>query len=643
MSHEPAARALSERWELTSRLGAGAMGEVWRGRHRLLGHEVAIKLMKRDAARNQELVARFVREARIAAQLRHRNVARVEDLGTAADGRPFLVMELVQGEPLDALAERHGRLDRGFVATVARHVGAACDVAHAAGIVHRDLKPGNCQVVRDDDGQTLVKVLDFGVAKVSDGMVTTQYGDGGGFTLIGTPVYMSPEQVRGQGDIDGRSDLWSLAVMLYELLTGRLPFEGDTLPQLLCAITDAKPPAPSAVDPSLPMAVDVWARRALDPDRERRFASGRALADALTEALGAPSVSMPPAVAPTVESPAVLPPTAPAFAAVSPFSIGSSPSLAPVTPPPSAPVSLAGPADFTGPRHMTDPFAPGQVSYAATTADTLPRPSRGPLLALGVAALTALVGGVVALAVLRDPAPPPTPARAPAATTPAPRAAAPTPPTPAATPTSRLRSPRARACSRACAGRRARRRACSRRRASDPPRAGDPGLRAHARADPVRDPRARARAQLRTASAPRLPRRRLQPRGTLISRTALGLALLCAPAVVQAQVPDGRALFNRAAPTTTPVGTPTRSSRSARRSQRSPRPTRGSTSAAACARSGRTPTPTASSSPRPPRPTRAAPPRSATRAPPTPPPPRPSRSPTAWPSCASRCPSPRPT
>ncbi|MFO0649401.1 MAG: protein kinase [Polyangiales bacterium] len=275
---------IADRWELIAPIGSGAMGDVWRARHLALGHEVAIKLMKPVASGNRELVQRFTREARIAAQLRHRHIARVEDFGATPDGAPWLVMELLRGESLEELFERQGRLDRETVLTVARHVGAACDVAHAAGIVHRDLKPANCFMVREEDGTAQVKVLDFGVAKAADGMKLT----GVGVQLLGTPVYMSPEQTQGPSNIDGRSDLWSLAVMLFELLTGRLPFDAESLPALLVAIGHAPIPSMRAIDPTLPEALDAWTTRALDRDRERRFQTGRELADALAAALSAP-------------------------------------------------------------------------------------------------------------------------------------------------------------------------------------------------------------------------------------------------------------------------------------------------------------------------------------------------------------------
>lgn len=305
----PTAQPLNDRWELIAPLGDGAMGEVWRGRHRVLGHEVAVKRMKAAASRDAALVARFVREARIAAQLRHRHIARVEDFGTSDDGRPFLVMELLQGESLEERLQREGRIDPYLALTVARHVGAACDVAHAAGIVHRDLKPSNCFLVKED-GAPVVKVIDFGVARWADGLKLTQHE--GGPMLLGTPSYMAPEQIEGSDSIDGRADLWSLAVMLYELLTGRLPFEASTLPALLYAVATSAPPPPSRHAPSLGTAVDAWAVRALARPRDARYPTGHALAEGLAEALA--GVALGRASLPsTRETPAVVAPTERSF------------------------------------------------------------------------------------------------------------------------------------------------------------------------------------------------------------------------------------------------------------------------------------------------------------------------------------------
>jgi serine/threonine protein kinase len=314
VADQATARAISDRWGLLEPIGDGAMGEVWRGRHRVLGHDVAIKLMKLSAARDENLVARFVREARIAAQLRHRHIARVEDFGTTDDGRPFLVMELLQGESLEDRLQAHGQVDPYLALTVARHVGAACDAAHAAGIVHRDLKPSNCFLVTED-GAPVVKVIDFGVARWADGMKLTQHDGDKGPMLLGTPSYMAPEQIGGEADLDGRADLWSLAAMLYELLTGRLPFEATTLPALFFAVTMGTAPPPSHHAPALGPAVDAWAVRAFARDRAGRYPTGHALAEALAEAVA--SMSLGRSSLPTTrESPAVVAPTERAFPAI---------------------------------------------------------------------------------------------------------------------------------------------------------------------------------------------------------------------------------------------------------------------------------------------------------------------------------------
>jgi serine/threonine-protein kinase len=405
---------LTERYELLERLGAGSMGEVWRARHTLLGHEVAVKLMKPESAGDHGLVGRFLREAQIAARLRHRNIARVEDFGVAPDGRPFLVMELLRGRSLESLLLAQGPLGSAMAALVAQHVGAACDVAHGAGIVHRDLKPENCFMVADEDGAALVKVLDFGVARVTDGLVSTQQGKAGtaAFTLLGTPVYMSPEQARGQKDIDGRADLWSLAVLLYELLTGRLPYDAETLPQLLCAVLTEPIPPPTRVLPSLPAAMDSWAEKAFQRERDARFQSGRELAQAFTRALGlAPvlQVTAPPSVPP----PALVPATVPEFAAATlhpaPAATppgftppGFTPSLPPTRPMPEVPAqALRAPRNEDTPV----PWAPAPQPAAIPPAPPPTPARRGPallvlagVLGLGLVASAAFVLGTRSVA-----------------------------------------------------------------------------------------------------------------------------------------------------------------------------------------------------------------------------------------------------
>ncbi len=411
------------------------MGEVWRGRHVQLGHSVAVKILKADAASDQGLLARFRREARIAAQLRSRHIVRVEDFGVTRDGRPYLIMEFLEGESLARRIERSPRGDWSFVAHAVRQIAAACDVAHAAGIVHRDLKPDNCFVVRDEDGSPLVKVLDFGVAKVTDNVFVTRGGVvTGAHVLLGTPVYMSPEQTRGEPDIDGRSDLWSLGVIAFEMLTGRIPYEATSVVQVLYAVLAAQIPAPSAIEPGLPPTVDAWMTRALHPDRAQRFNSGRELAAALEASLvpgparshaprpsldatafdrtvALPSIS-PPSVAPPSFAPS-LPPSLQAAATVystiaDPAPAAMSQRLASPEPPapatiplpqtqaplPAAPWAVSAARTWSGPggAPIAYPSAPSHPSESIATPRDIPARGRGPhlmggvFLVLGVAA-----------------------------------------------------------------------------------------------------------------------------------------------------------------------------------------------------------------------------------------------------------------
>jgi serine/threonine-protein kinase len=206
-------------------LGEGGMGLVVAARHRELGHRVAVKCLHASALGNEGAVVRFEREARAAAALTSEYVARVIDVERLEDGSPYMVMELLEGEDLHTMLRREGALSIVDTIRFASHAADGLAEAHAVGIVHRDVKPSNLFVTRRKKGGPVVKVLDFGIAKnVADstdrGLTATQ-------ALLGSPQYMSPEQVRG-GAIDGRTDVYTLGALAYELLAGVPPFEGAT-------------------------------------------------------------------------------------------------------------------------------------------------------------------------------------------------------------------------------------------------------------------------------------------------------------------------------------------------------------------------------------------------------------------------------
>ena len=280
-----AGAVIGGRYRLIGPIGAGAMGEVWRAEHATLGTPLAVKLVdtanRRDAG---ELLARFQQEARAAAQLRSPHVVQILDHG--ADQRvAFIAMELLEGESLEQRLERRGHLAPSEAAHVLREMARGIDRAHAAGIVHRDLKPPNVFIARVD-GVEVVKVLDFGIAKFLGVPREAQLQTQAGF-VVGTPAYMSPEQVLAQ-TIDRRSDLWQLAIITFECVTGRRPFDGESLGQLFMAICSAPMPIPSAVllasrAPVPPMlaSFDAWFARAAHRDPAQRFGSASEMAEAL--------------------------------------------------------------------------------------------------------------------------------------------------------------------------------------------------------------------------------------------------------------------------------------------------------------------------------------------------------------------------
>jgi hypothetical protein len=283
---------LAGRYRLEEVVGYGGMGSVWRATHTGLGEQVAIKLVSAQFVRSTEALRRFDTEAKSAAKLRSRHVPQVFDNGVLEDGTPFLVMELLQGESLAARLNRLGPIPLPETVSILEQCCRALSRAHSLGITHRDIKPENVYLAHSvDDESYVVKVLDFGIAKVTssltdDGRSSTRTG-----TLLGTPLYMSPEQARGLRSVDFRTDIYSLGLVTYTMLTGRLPFSGETLGELLLQICAEPLPSLRVMAPALPPSVDDWFQKACARQPEDRYPSAQALVEALRVAAGISSAS----------------------------------------------------------------------------------------------------------------------------------------------------------------------------------------------------------------------------------------------------------------------------------------------------------------------------------------------------------------
>jgi serine/threonine protein kinase len=253
-------------YEVVRMVGEGGMGRVYEARHqRLPTKRFAVKMLHPDLARQPDVVTRFQREAEASSVLSHPNVVDVYDVSSSADGRPYIVAELLQGEELGNHLERVGKMSSATAAHVVRQVCAALGAAHAAGIVHRDVKPEN--IFLSGDG-THVKVLDFGISKVGDnkdGLTKTG-------TVMGTPDYMAPEQARGD-KVDARADIYAAGAILYRALTGRKPFEGRDPMATLTAVLTEEPPRPSELNPEVPLALELVIQRAMAKSPGERFQS----------------------------------------------------------------------------------------------------------------------------------------------------------------------------------------------------------------------------------------------------------------------------------------------------------------------------------------------------------------------------------
>jgi hypothetical protein len=300
---------LTEKLRLLTPLGRGGMGELWLAEHLTLRTQVVIKFIAEDISGRPGSAKRFAEEAAAAARVNSAHVVKVLDYGASSGGAPFIVMEKLEGRDLGAELDARGRLPPEFVARITEQLARALEAAHAAGVVHRDVKPSNVFLCRTSSG-VFVKLLDFGVAKTSDANRTAFTASG---ACVGTPGYMSPEQLVGARAVDHRADVWSLGALVFHCLTGRKPFAGETAAAIALAIHTLPLPSPSEHDPALPPAVDPWFARACARDVGERFGTALELSRALSAALGVP-VEAPTQVTETLNPTTFEPPAATATA-----------------------------------------------------------------------------------------------------------------------------------------------------------------------------------------------------------------------------------------------------------------------------------------------------------------------------------------
>lgn len=271
---------IGDKYVITQLLGVGANGAVYEATHEAIGHRVAIKIVHQALTTRDDIIERFKREAKVCGTIRDRHVGQVYDVGQLADGAPYMVMELLEGKPLLDLLKRK-RLPIATVLDVGRQLLSGLVAAHAVGVVHRDVKPANLMLSRERNGEYLLKLVDFGISKrmvrdITERNVTVEG------TVIGSPDYMPPEQLRG-GEVDHRADLYAVGVVLYEAVTGRMPFDAPSMTELLAAIMRDPVTPPSALRRDCPPALEQIITRAMSRRSAERFESATTMLNALTQ------------------------------------------------------------------------------------------------------------------------------------------------------------------------------------------------------------------------------------------------------------------------------------------------------------------------------------------------------------------------
>ncbi len=271
--------SLRDKYELGEKLGQGGMGAVYAARNKLTGRRVAIKLVPEKSGTDEDMAVRFLREARAASAIEHPNVVQVFDAGQS-DGHLFMVMELMDGEPLSKLIHREAPLEPQRIIDILGPILDALAFAHGHGIIHRDIKPANIFLARmPHSNEAVPKLLDFGIAKYSEDVESLGLTQSG--TIMGTPYYMSPEQLQAREAVDHRADLYSVGVILYEALSGQKPFYAESYASLIVAILQTEPVEIQDLSPDLSPALVGVVSRALQKDRERRFKTSEEMREAL--------------------------------------------------------------------------------------------------------------------------------------------------------------------------------------------------------------------------------------------------------------------------------------------------------------------------------------------------------------------------
>lgn len=370
---------IAGKYRLDRPLAQGGMGAVWTAFDTALEVPVAVKFMAPALARLPDLVGRFEREAKAAAQLRSPHVVQVFEHGVDPErGLPYIVMERLEGEDLGKRLKRRGRLSLQESAAILEQVCKALRKAHEAGIVHRDLKPSNIYLARHDEDE-IVKVLDFGIAK------SARAGSGEGTqtgVMMGSPAYMSPEQARSAKGVDHRSDLWSLGLVAFRMVTGKAAFAGETDADTLVRLCSDPVPVPSEVAPDLPPEVDAWFEKALSREVDRRFSSAKEMAATFGRIAGrAPSIGdfPPPGASMPAVSSGVLPAIGPEVTASD---------VAPTVPRAALPIERTAPF----PANAWPPSGGATLTNAGSEAVPARSPSRGaPMWGIGAAGALAVV------------------------------------------------------------------------------------------------------------------------------------------------------------------------------------------------------------------------------------------------------------